>query len=266
MKKKIIIVVLIIITILIAIRVAAYYAFRGYDIWDINARELAKSLSKVKEGEIEDISPYIPFEWDTIYSFEAYTPVSIVYQIVGYKWDDIMENLSESMNQIVFLKDGKVVCFVDGYAEQTGVYFDFGEREKLCYLKYTNENKLPFKVIKKHYPFHIKRIPNFIYLGEDRVNIIAIRGEIVEVDKEAKTIKIEGPKQYDTRYEKVMVFYDPNTQGDYRDKQSIIEKIDRDILKKGSKVSVIMKDPFAVRSPDKDGYYVGEANIIYTIK
>ena len=50
--------------------------------------------------------------WDVEYFFEPYTPKDDIYKTVGYKWDTISEQVSEGMNQIVFLNDGKVVCYL----------------------------------------------------------------------------------------------------------------------------------------------------------
>jgi len=43
-----------------------------------------------------------------------------------YKWGNIRETVSEGMNQIVFVKDGKVVCYIYGYPESNkfGIFFE----------------------------------------------------------------------------------------------------------------------------------------------
>ncbi|MFJ7755533.1 hypothetical protein ACQKGI_19190 [Peribacillus muralis] len=48
-----------------------------------------------------------------------------IYETVGYKWDAISETVNEGMNQIVFLKDGKVVCYLYGYPENNGYGISF---------------------------------------------------------------------------------------------------------------------------------------------
>lgn len=47
-------------------------------------------------------------------------PKENIYEIIGYKWDTISETVSEGMNQIVFMKDKQVVCYVYGYASNNG--------------------------------------------------------------------------------------------------------------------------------------------------
>ncbi|WP_340372883.1 hypothetical protein [Peribacillus sp. FSL E2-0218] len=56
-----------------------------------------------------------PFEWDTVYDFTPYTPKEEINETVVYKWENINETVNECMNQIVFLKDGKVVSFYTAF-------------------------------------------------------------------------------------------------------------------------------------------------------
>ncbi|MFJ7735323.1 hypothetical protein ACIQ2D_03175 [Lysinibacillus sp. NPDC097287] len=86
------------------------------DIWEVNAELLqAEILSIGKDVETINLLEVTPFEWDKLYSFEAYTPKERVYATIGYKWAPIQETVSEGTNQFVFLKDEKVVCYVFGY-------------------------------------------------------------------------------------------------------------------------------------------------------
>ena len=100
------------------------------DIWDTNAsklEDLTDSLSNPMV--INDFSKWTPFEWDTLYSFAPYTTKETIYEVVGYKWDNISETVNDNMNQIVFVKDGKVVCYLYGYPENTNSSYNFGEYE-----------------------------------------------------------------------------------------------------------------------------------------
>ena len=97
------------------------------DIWDSNLVLLKNKM--LSEKEIDDkvnLSTFTPFEWDYAYSFDPYVPKESIYETIGYKWDHISETVSEGMNQIVFMKDGKVVCYLYGYPENNkfGIYFD----------------------------------------------------------------------------------------------------------------------------------------------
>lgn len=117
------------------------------DIWDKNANNLKRSLHNMSDNTIiEDFSEWTPFEWDTIYSFAPYTSKDRIYEVVGYKWDRISETVNEGMDQIVFMKDGKVVCYLYGYPENTKIGFNFGNYNGY-YIKLTSDQKLSFKTI-----------------------------------------------------------------------------------------------------------------------
>ena len=131
------------------------------DIWDINTKLLKKEVLSIGQS-VENVSllNLTPFEWDIAYSFDPYTPKESIYEIVGYKWNNISETVSEGMNQIVFLKDGKVVCYLYGYPENNGYGINFSNENKpgaasASILNYKDD--LTFQVI---------RINNVIYLSK----------------------------------------------------------------------------------------------------
>ena len=116
------------------------------DIWDTNAsklEDLTDSLSNPMV--INDFSKWTPFEWDTLYSFAPYTTKETIYEVVGYKWDNISETVNDNMNQIVFVKDGKVVCYLYGYPENTNASYNFGEYESE-YITFNSKKKLSFDI------------------------------------------------------------------------------------------------------------------------
>lgn len=120
--------------------------FLKRDVWEINATNLIKAFQPISDDAvIEDLRAWTPFEWDTLYSFSPYTMKETIYETIGYKWSDISETVNEGMNQIVFVHDGKVVCYLFGYPEHNGIGFKFGEYEG-SYIKLTTEQKLPFNM------------------------------------------------------------------------------------------------------------------------
>lgn len=141
MKNKnylIIVVGVIVITIMLIVN------YLKTDIWDSNAKKLSNSFDIISgDARIDDLSQFTPFEWDTLYSFDPYTSKDEIYKTIGYKWDRIRETVSEEMNQIVFMKDRKVVCYIYGYPEYSKIRFDFGEYDG-HYIKLVPEDKLSF--------------------------------------------------------------------------------------------------------------------------
>jgi hypothetical protein len=114
------------------------------DIWDKNYDLFKKEILSIDQSvETVSLLDVTPFEWDVVYSFEPYTPVERVYETVGYKWDSIIEADNEVTNQIVFLNDGEVVCYIFGMPSNNrfGISFDG--------LSLTLDDDLDFKV-KRH--------------------------------------------------------------------------------------------------------------------
>ena len=116
------------------------------DLWDINASKLKdKSDDLERTTVIKDFSKWTPFEWDLLYSFAPYTTKDRIYEVIGYKWDKINETVNDNMNQIVFLKDGNVVCYLYGYPEKTNFSYQFGNYEGE-YVTFDSQQKLSFDV------------------------------------------------------------------------------------------------------------------------
>lgn len=95
--------------------------------WETNKKKLQTKLtSDSLTDKRVDLTIFTPFEWDTVYSFDPYVSKEAIYETVGYKWMRVQETVSEGMNQIVFMKDGKVSCYVYGYPEHNQFAIWFG--------------------------------------------------------------------------------------------------------------------------------------------
>lgn len=127
------------------------------DIWDSSLVLLKNKILSEKEIDDKvDLSTFTPFEWDYVYSFDPYVPKESIYETIGYKWDNISETVSEGMNQIVFMKDGKVVCYLYGYPENNkfAIYFNGTEH---------TENASILRV-EDHAIFDVKKNEDVVYL------------------------------------------------------------------------------------------------------
>ena len=126
------------------------------DIWDVHADLLKDEVLSIGQSvETVNLTDITPFEWDVVHSFYPYTPEDTIYETIGYKWDDISETVSEGMNQIVFLKDEKVVCYLYGYPENNeyGIYFTSqSETGETASSVLSVKDDLTFKVIRSE-PF-----------------------------------------------------------------------------------------------------------------
>lgn len=110
------------------------------EIWSVNASQLSQAIAALNQSE-EDIEEFIPFEWDEAYSFVPYLQKEFIYEIIGYKWDNIKESTSEDMIQVVFLNEGKVVCHIFGRVNKLGFEIDFGDYKDNDYVKITKNEK-----------------------------------------------------------------------------------------------------------------------------
>ncbi|MDR6121315.1 hypothetical protein QFZ87_000912 [Bacillus sp. SLBN-46] len=96
------------------------------DVWNQNEDLLkAEVLSLGASVDTVNLREVTPFKWDVAYSFPPYTSKEDIYKTVGYKWDRISETVNEGMNQIVFMEEGKVVCYLYGYPENNGYGLSF---------------------------------------------------------------------------------------------------------------------------------------------
>ncbi|MFY0804613.1 hypothetical protein [Peribacillus frigoritolerans] len=122
------------------------------DLWDVNEELLKEEvLSTGHSVETINLLEVTPFDWDVVYSFEPYTPLDHIYETVGYKWDTINVTVNEGMNQIVFLNDGKVVCYLYGYPENNGygISFESENYKDAVYMLNSNDD-LNFQVERRN--------------------------------------------------------------------------------------------------------------------
>ncbi|USK68529.1 hypothetical protein [Peribacillus asahii] len=127
------------------------------DLWDVNEALLKEEVLSIGYSvETINLLDITPFEWDVVYSFKPYTTKDDIYETVGYKWDTISESVNEGMNQIVFLNDGKVVCYLYGYPENNGYGISF-ESENYKNAGYMLKDK-------DNLNFQVERSDSLVYL------------------------------------------------------------------------------------------------------
>ena len=126
-KKKTIISV-----VTISLIMALTYMIIGNPIVIINNQKLQREVTEVNSDYVE-LNEIVPFEWDTVYTFEPYTSKEQIEDIIGFKSNSIQETVSEGMVQLLFVKDKKVVSSVCGYSNTLGYRIDFFDR-----IVYTN--------------------------------------------------------------------------------------------------------------------------------
>lgn len=152
--KKLIIIAICVLLVIVAIKLLKK------DILDVNETLLKEKILSIDEAsDMVILSDVTPFEWDTVYSFTPYTSKAKIYKTVGYRWDFINETDDEAMDQIVFMKDGKVVCYLYGYPSNNRYSVSFGDKEYIndaFMLKL--EDNLNFKVTRSDGVVYLKEM------------------------------------------------------------------------------------------------------------
>ena len=147
-KNDIILLIIGLILAVISITYIIYKTFFG-DIWAKNADKLNRKICAIDKNEkyISDLSKYIPFEWDKLYVFNENVQIDRIYDVVGNKWENINKVTNEGMNQLVFVKDSKVVCYIYGYPKRKKVSYEFGNLENNGeYTVFEKGSKLQFDI------------------------------------------------------------------------------------------------------------------------
>lgn len=127
MKKKIIITTIIIILMGIIGLLAFFVNPKIY----LNNKKLKEAITKIEtDGEYQkSLGEIIPFDFDTLYTFDQYTSKEDIEVIIGFKSNYIKESTSEGMVQLLFVKDNKVVSSVCDYSVNLGYkIINFGNR------------------------------------------------------------------------------------------------------------------------------------------
>lgn len=89
-----------------------------------HSRQLKEAFATIG-GEETTLNDIVPFEWDTVYTFDPYTSRAEMEQAIGFQSRAIKESVSEGMVQLLFVKDRSVAASVCGYPDSLGYRVDF---------------------------------------------------------------------------------------------------------------------------------------------
>ncbi len=98
-------------TLLVLSLVALLYITFGSPtvLWH-NSR-LKAALTALDEGTVS-LDEAVPFDWDAVYTFDPYTSVETMAEVIGAESYNLREAVSEGTVQLVFMKDGAVTAAV----------------------------------------------------------------------------------------------------------------------------------------------------------
>ncbi|WP_250674748.1 metallophosphoesterase [Paraclostridium ghonii] len=120
----------------------------------------------VKETSISNLKP---FEWDKAYAFKIGTPREEIYKTIGHKLLNIGESEAEDFNQVIFMKDDNVVCYLYGKKYIEGFGMNFNEKDfKGNVLEIIPGKNDKFTIDKSEKePQHGLTIVNLNYVGKE---------------------------------------------------------------------------------------------------
>lgn len=109
------------------------YAFFGSPVEMYRRGELRRAMAAVGDGDVT-LNEIIPFAWDTMYTYEPYMSREEVEEMMQIPVRGLKQSVSEDAVQLVFVKNGHMVCNVCGYISREGYGFlwwsgklDFGD-------------------------------------------------------------------------------------------------------------------------------------------
>ncbi len=143
MKKRIITISSVIISLILVLS----YIIIGSPVVLANNQKLKEEILAV-HSEYVTLNEIVPFEWDTLYTFDPYTTKEEIERIIGFNSSSIKETVSEGMVQLLFVNDQKVVSSICSYADILGYGIDFSGK-----ILYTD-----------HAVFSVERDTDILYL------------------------------------------------------------------------------------------------------
>lgn len=124
MKRNVKVVISIIVVILAVTGIYFMHPINRY-----NSCRLKNAVSSIKEKEIT-LNEIVPFDWDTVYTFNPYTDKETIEKAIGIKSNLIKEVKNETMVQLIFVKGEKIVLSVCSYPDKAGYNIVFKDSIK----------------------------------------------------------------------------------------------------------------------------------------
>lgn len=151
-----------------------------------NAESLIKNTKILHEQSenkyvlVKDIGDLTDFEWDYLYNFSPYTSKKDIEAAIGFESDEIKETVNELMNQVIFTKDKKIVCYIYGYPNE-GVYFDFTNlyKDSTGYVKLSSKDG--HKFLLREFDGYLK-MSSILEIPPQKTEIYDTSGEKIEHD------------------------------------------------------------------------------------
>ena len=85
-----------------------------------NNLRFGRAIRSLAPGWQTTLEQAVPFSWEAVYRFPLHTDRKEMEKATGFSSPSIQETVSEGVVQLLFVKEGRVVASVCGYAERLG--------------------------------------------------------------------------------------------------------------------------------------------------
>ena len=101
----------------------------GNPVVFVHNHQLKSAITSISEDtDAITLNEIVPFQWDTVYTFEPYATREKIAEIIGFDSSSIRETVSEGMVQLLFVKGHKVTASVCGHPSSLGYAVGFFDR------------------------------------------------------------------------------------------------------------------------------------------
>ena len=127
-QKRLIFGVLAILLTLVISFGAAEAIFVGNPIIRMHNRQLQKAVSSLENDRTIALDELVPFDWDSVYTFEPYTSREEIADVIGFDSRAIEVSVNEGQLQLLFVKNKKITASVCGYPSALGYDVEFNSK------------------------------------------------------------------------------------------------------------------------------------------
>ncbi|MBQ4284026.1 MAG: hypothetical protein IJB96_08885 [Lachnospira sp.] len=137
--------VLLFLVVAVALVCGGFYLLVGDPEVFYNNQKMDSAMLHAEIGKKITLDQITMFEWDEMYSFKHTMTKSEIEQVLGFESAAIKEPTGDTFIQVVFVKEGKVVCNLSGVYTSLGYNVIFNDPVPE-YHKILNSDKVEFEV------------------------------------------------------------------------------------------------------------------------
>lgn len=126
----------------VAVMLAINYFQNENPVTSYNNYRLKQNICAISKTEVT-LNEVVPFEWDAVYTFDAYATRSEIEETIGFESNAIQDTVDIGRVYLLFVKDDAICGSVYEYPENLGYNIDFNYKVEF-------EDKVLFDVRKRY--------------------------------------------------------------------------------------------------------------------